>query len=256
MQYQKVTGENEPVEGSWKNITTGGIITDIANRTKIYARLIEGTSASENKVIEIKDEIAPKANIELDSQEVKSYSVLAKVIQTDEESGINIKKCKWVCNTNSNSNIDETEFTQQFKSETEELNLKFIKDGTYYLHVLCEDNAGNKIQTISKEINVEITEYVQDGLVVLYDANNNTGNGYSNSTKTWKNLVSDNYDGVLHGCTWGDNYLQTDGVDDWLGIGLMHFQNVTVETVLAHGSTTEAYGVNNFDAGGIRIIWV
>ena len=113
------------------------------------------------------------------------------------------------------------------------------------------DNGDNENEEENEAV---LTEYVKEGLVLLYDATNNTGQGHSNTTKIWKNLATEDFDGVLHGCTWGNNYLQTDGVDDWLGIGLMHFQNVTVETVLAHGSTTEAYGVNNFDAGGIRLI--
>ena len=103
-----------------------------------------------------------------------------------------------------NTEIDETEYTQKFSKETEELNLKIDVEGTYYLHVLTVDNAGNKVQQISEEIKIEKAdiEYVTDGLIVYYDAINNTGNGHANNITTWKNLVSDKYNGIIHGGVW------------------------------------------------------
>ena len=57
-------------------------------------------------------------------------------------------------------------------------------------------------------------EYVTDGLVLLYDGNNNTGTGYDSNTNEWKDLVGTN-DGSLSGNpTWEYGYLKFDGIDD------------------------------------------
>ena len=56
--------------------------------------------------------------------------------------------------------------------------------------------------------------FVSNGLVLLYDANNNIGQGYSSKSNTWKDLIGNN-DGTLMGNpTWHDGYLEFDGVDD------------------------------------------
>ena len=36
----------------------------------------------------------------------------------------------------------------------------------------------------------EKLDYIQDGLVVLYDGENNTGEGHSNNVNKWKNIAS------------------------------------------------------------------
>lgn len=232
-------------------------IKDVNNGDKIYARLYDGVSSGDYSTINILDNTNPKVNIEIDKDTVSAkLSIDAKITQSDAESGINIQQCKWVYNTNPEQIIDEKEYVVTFNSKSEQIKLSAQTEGTYYLHVLSVDNAGNKIQSISKPIIVTPWEigYVKNGLMLLYDGNNNTGNGHSNTVKTWKNLVSSNYDGVLHGCKWGENYLATDGIDDWIGIGLMKYPEVTIETVSMHGNSTLSYGVNNFDGGGIRII--
>ena len=63
--------------------------------------------------------------------------------------------------------------------------------------------------------------YVQDGLILYYDAINNTGNGHSSSTTTWKDLSGHGNDLTLYnfGNTstsgWSDNALNFDGVNDY-----------------------------------------
>ena len=50
--------------------------------------------------------------------------------------------------------------------------------------------------------------YVSDGLILHYDAINNTGNGHSNNTTTWKDLSGNGNDGIVTGGNWGDSYLR------------------------------------------------
>ena len=50
-------------------------------------------------------------------------------------------------------------------------------------------------------------EYVSTGLMLHYDAINNTGSGHSSSTTTWKDLSGNGNDGTITGGSWSDNSL-------------------------------------------------
>ena len=258
-EYQIEWQKNGIEEGNWTREASGvkeKTITGLVNGDIIYTRLYDGTSSGKYSNIEVKDITKPKIIINLNKKTGNTLvGIKAKVEQKDEESGIKLTECKWTYNSNKNTEIDETEYTQKFSKETEELNLKIDVEGTYYLHVLTVDNAGNKVQQISEEIKIEKAdiEYVTDGLIVYYDAINNTGNGHANNITTWKNLVSDKYNGIIHGGVWHEEYFQTDGIDDWVDVGLIKEPNITIESVVAHGDTYNSYGISNFDSGGIDL---
>ena len=258
-EYQIEWQKNGIEEGNWTREASGvkeKTITGLVNGDIIYTRLYDGTSSGKYSNIEVKDITKPKIIINLNKKTGNTLvGIKAKVEQKDEESGIKLTECKWTYNSNKNTEIDETEYTQKFSKETEELNLKIDVEGTYYLHVLTVDNAGNKVQQISEEIKIEKAdiEYVTDGLIVYYDAINNTGNGHANNITTWKNLVSDKYNGIIHGGVWHEEYFQTDGIDDWVDVGLIKEPNITIESVVAHGDTYNSYGISNFDSGGIGL---
>ena len=57
-------------------------------------------------------------------------------------------------------------------------------------------------------------EYVSQGLVLLYDAKNNTGSGYQSNTNQWKDLIGNNDGTLVNNPTWHNGYLEFDGVDD------------------------------------------
>ena len=63
---------------------------------------------------------------------------------------------------------------------------------------------------------------MQDGLILYYDAINNTGNGHSSSTTTWKDLSGNGNDGTLNNINfdatsgWQSDGLVLDGVDDFV----------------------------------------
>lgn len=58
--------------------------------------------------------------------------------------------------------------------------------------------------------------YVEDGIIVHYDAENNTGNGHSSSVTTWKDLSGKENDAIIIGGTWNSNYIALDGIDDYI----------------------------------------
>ncbi len=141
---------------TWENYKEA--ITIKENGT-IYTRLInelEETGGSATKdITTIDKELPNEATIQFSSKTTDiTKSVTATVTQSDRgTSGVDITKCKWVYTTNSNSiGTDETSYTGgSFSRNPEDLTLSATTPGTYYLHVLTMDRAGNKKETIAKE---------------------------------------------------------------------------------------------------------
>ena len=112
--------------------------------------------------------------------------------------------------------------------------------------------------------NVTFVDYVpemvmpsESALVRSYDATNNTGNGHSNSTTTWKDL-SGNQDGTIHGATWSGDYLSFDGVDDWSNLGVDNVTNeVTLDTTIIVKEIPKdfnlKYIITNIETGGVGL---
>ena len=102
----------------------------------------------------------------------------------------------------------------------------------YEFNIKTSDNK-EKTEIIKESTEIGNGEYIQDGLIVHYDGINNTGLGHSKTASSWKNLAGNSYDAVLIGCTWGENYLYTDGVNDWAYVlGTHMYPNVTIEVVI------------------------
>lgn len=57
------------------------------------------------------------------------------------------------------------------------------------------------------EKNTDNTQYVSNGLILHYDAINNTGNGHNSSTTTWVDLSGNGNDGIITGGVWQENSL-------------------------------------------------
>ena len=131
----------------------------------VFAVLSDGTNITDYTSINIRDTIAPQqAAINLSATTAKEgETITATVTHTDKESGVEIIKCKWVYNTNaSNIGINESSYTNTFNSNGQTINLTAATAGTYYLHVLTVDIAGNKTESISNAVTVE-KKVVADG---------------------------------------------------------------------------------------------
>lgn len=90
------------------------------------------------------------------TEEHESENITANVTQNDSQSGVDITKCKWVYTTDRGEiGTNESEYTGgTFNANPENLTLENTKAGTYYLHVLTVDKAGNKKETISDPVTV------------------------------------------------------------------------------------------------------
>ena len=158
--YQLEWQKNGISEGSWTREASGvkeKTITGLVNGDIIYARLYDGTSSGKYANIEVRDDIVPTATIKLSGTAVEIGKPLtAEVVQTDNESGININQTKWVLNTEAgNIGTEASKYTGgTFTKTSETITIPTTTGGTYYLHVLTVDNAGNKKEIISEKIEI------------------------------------------------------------------------------------------------------
>ena len=163
IQYQivvtgSVTDPEELEEANWKPVANGGQITGIQHNQTVYARLWDGHNGSSYASADIKDtEVPQEANIQLSSTNVTTgTTVTATVTHVDSESGPEITQCRYVWNTSSGKiGTDASSYTGgAFSSNGQQISRNMSSRGTYYLHVLTVDKAGNKWETVSSGITV------------------------------------------------------------------------------------------------------
>ena len=159
--YQIEWQKNGISEGSWTREASGvkeKTITGLVNGDIIYARLYDGISSGKYANIEVMDKIEPNATIKLSGTTVEIGGTLtAEVTQTDNESGIDISQTKWVFNTEAgNIGTEASKYTGGTFTKTQEtITIPTTTGGTYYLHVLTVDNAGNKKEIISSAVTIK-----------------------------------------------------------------------------------------------------
>ena len=157
IQYQK-----GGISGSW---TTGTSVTGLHHRDTIFARLTDGKNYGGEASITILDTVIPQdARISLSGTSTTTAgNVTATVTLKDNESGVNAISSRWIYNTTSGAiGENESSYTGGSFSSGQTITLKSTTAGTYYLHVLTVDNAGNKKETISSAVTVEAA-LVADG---------------------------------------------------------------------------------------------
>ena len=157
IQYQK-----GGISGSW---TTGTNVTGLHHRDTVFARLTDGRNYGGEASITILDTVAPQtATISLSGTSATTEgSITATVTLKDNESGVNAISSRWIYNTTSGAiGENESSYTGGSFSSGQTIQLKATTAGTYYLHVLTVDNAGNKKETISSAVTVEAA-LVADG---------------------------------------------------------------------------------------------
>ena len=145
-------------KGSWIGIANNGTISNLDYGDMVYARLTDGVNHGEYASASIDEKIAPQAaNISLSETSTDTEgSVTATVTLADNESGVDTTGSKWIYNTTAgNIGTEESSYTNSFTYNPEQLTLSANTAGTYYLHVLTKDIAGNKIETISEAVIVE-----------------------------------------------------------------------------------------------------
>lgn len=87
-------------------------------------------------------------------------------------------------------------------------------------------------------------DYVEDGLILHYDAINNTGSGHSNNITTWKDLSGNSNDAIITGGIWENNSLRFTNANELNGVKTINnfpieFSSNTFNIVFKLSDTTD-----------------
>lgn len=127
--------EDIPTTG-WQTTSNGGTIANIPNKSNVYARLWDGTNASDYATLPVKDEIKPTIN-SFEATEITSNSIKVQATATDNESGLtSTNTYKFYLNDEETAKGTSTDGTFTYE------NLSGLTP--YKLKVEVYDNAGNK----------------------------------------------------------------------------------------------------------------
>ena len=178
--------------------------------TKDGAQLQQTHSVSNFDNVAPTIEIKEKIKITSDNKEKTSITINT----TDDLSGVD----KVLYTTDK---VEKTYFETENKGKQVTNNNVVVDKFTKYVTFYVVDKAGNsKILVETLDATATENDYAKYGLILHYDAINNTGNGHSNTTTVWKDLSGNGNNGTLTNFNnttssgWSDNYLLFDGVDD------------------------------------------
>ena len=152
IQYQVVASGGSLSDSAYQVIDNGGIISSLTHGSVVYARLWDGNNAGSPASLNIQDNVKPSATIQFTGNTADvDEQITATVTQTDNESGV--ASGKYIFNTVSgNIGEDEASYTGTISGNT--VTVSASAEGTYYLHVLTIDRAGNKKETVSGAISI------------------------------------------------------------------------------------------------------
>ena len=230
-------------EGKWQ---TGTTVNGLKHEDMVYIRLWDGVNAGNYTSREIRDGQKPQdADITWTSGTTVSPGgeITVQVILRDNESGVNIVSSKWMLTDSINPIGEDGNYTGGFigNSTTQNITTSKSEPGTYFLHVLTQDKAGNKKETVYEEgitVGISINDlkagdyvkFISNGqwryCRVLYTADSQNGlqvvtqNSLSNAPATnvnWElSTFTSWYNSYFENCNakteeWVDNSLVCDG---------------------------------------------
>ena len=241
LQYQVVSaGGGMPDSSSWTDINSGETITGLVYGDTVYGRLWDGTNESDYANATIDDDVVPQeATIQVETNTTTDETITATITMADNESGVDATGSKWVYNTTStNIGIDETSYTSSFTTNPEEITLQATTAGTYYLHVLTKDVAGNKVEKISEAIMVEEAPKPGDPI---------------DGTLAVGPQVAEGMTPVKY--VEGTGWVKTTAVDEeWYNYGEKKWANVVLGGALF--TTSGSYEVLNESASYSMLVWI
>lgn len=175
---------------------------------EIKVKDLSGNEVKVNVSIKNIDKEKPENAIVTDSVFL-SKNIITKLTVADKLSGINLDKSYYKIDGIKEMSEDYSTYTK-LTSTTVDINKTVENDGTYYLHVVSVDNAGNKstntieliVDTVEPKVTVKysITSWTKDDVTVTVTANKamKAVNGWTRSedgktfTKKYSNNVEEN----------------------------------------------------------------
>lgn len=150
IEYQK-----DSVDGTWQKYENP--IENLAYNDIILVRAMKDGNvvANSNSSITILDKNLPNAVVKINEETSTDEKIAIDVTLRDDESGIDISKCKWEYNkTNSQIGISNTSlYSNSFSTKEQTITLNIpSSEEKWYLHILLTDKAGNASETIEGPI--------------------------------------------------------------------------------------------------------
>ena len=146
-------------EGKWTAVE-GGTIEGIENGETVYVRITDGEQASNPQEKKVEDTTAPEnANIEINPASVLiGENLTATVTHVDSGIGVDVENSRWIMTQSADAigtgDGELSKYMEKFTTNPETITLDSSSAGTYYLHVLTVDKAGNKTETVSSAITI------------------------------------------------------------------------------------------------------
>ena len=133
-------------------------IPNLSHGATINVKLVMQDNTEKNAVVNVIDAALPYATITPSSYSaIIEETITVTIANIDNESGVNTSGCKYIFNQVAREiGISSSAWSTAtaFNNNTQTINLTTNQEGTYYLHVLTVDKAGNKKETISEAIKV------------------------------------------------------------------------------------------------------
>lgn len=186
-----------------------------------------------------------------------------KVADINSISGINWKVYQFDSVDNA-----EKEYYRLNKSHLQKLGLgSDVSDSaTYIVNYYTEEvyNETDKTTSDNKPLYVtnqtnQVTEIgddiIKDGLLVWYDAINNTGNGHNSNTTVWKDLSGNGRDGIMKDVTIRSNYATFGGSRVDLGYMNDFTNKITLEATIDISQIVAGNCsiICNYESGGVGL---
>lgn len=117
--------------------------------TDLLGRTVEATISIKNidRIAPVEPKLSPTIFNSKPIDNEKNIDISINAVIKDNESGLNLSKCKYILNQ-SNSRVTDFNSANAFRSETQTLHFTIKENSTYYLHILETDNVGNTSYTI------------------------------------------------------------------------------------------------------------
>ena len=163
---------------------------------------------------------------------------------------------KYVLENNIETNIEYEKIAEKVKNK--EVTIK----GNGKQIIVTREDGKKAYYTEDSKFYIAVNKYgyVLDGLELYYDKIDNSGEGkHDNNTLVWKDLSGKNHDGTLMnmdiGNSWSEEGLNFDGVDDYVPIAEMNYENVTLEVIVMPKEYREESMalVCNLESGGYQL---
>lgn len=110
-------------------------------------------------------------------------------------------------------NVDGFEYKGTTYYRLNDFGGSYVSTGSTITNQVLQNANNNNNSQVHR---IQEDKYVSDGLILHYDAINNTGNGHSNNATVWKDLSGNGNDGTISGSQtpiWGRDYLKTNKIE-------------------------------------------